>query len=304
MHCTVVGSLNMDLVAKCPRLPKGGETLSGSEFLTTPGGKGANQSVAVARLGVECSMVGRVGADSFGQELVRNLTDRGVDTSMVWVDQRVSTGVAMILVDEKGENSIVVIKGANGTLTPSDIEGLRDVFGSSSYVLTQLETPVEATMAVARLCSELGRPLILDPAPAPSAPLPADLLSMVSVLTPNQTEAQVLTGLRVETEEDARKAGRLLCSKGVKNAVVKLGEAGAVLVNGESEYYCPGIKVDVVDTTAAGDCFAGALAVGLTEGLGWEKAISFANTAAALSVTRMGAQASIPDRSEVDRHLL
>jgi ribokinase len=297
----VVGSLNMDFVARVNRLPVPGETVPGSDFRTICGGKGANQACAAARLGGSVRMIGRVGDDVFGVELRDSLQESGVDVSAIHRTQRIPTGVALIFVDKAGQNEIVVAPGANGALTPADVEAvLSSAIGG--YLLIQLETPLETVMAAARAARSRGLTVILDPAPARS--LPPELLSTVDILTPNETEALALLA-RPDTSIEsagAQAVARAIRALNGGTAIVKLGANGAYVSGGAAEGHFAAPAVDVVDTTAAGDTFNGAFAVALAEGRSIAEAVRFANTAAALSVMRAGAQASIPTRDEVDRH--
>ena len=295
----VVGSLNMDFVAQVERLPLPGETVHGSGFRTIPGGKGGNQACAAARLGGRVRMVGRVGDDAFGEQLLAGLRSVGVDVQGVRVTEATSSGVALILVGARGENQIVVTAGANGCVTTFYVEtALRDA--SSGYLLLQLETPLEAVAAAAAIGKRRGMTVVLDPAPA--CALPASLLASVDILTPNESEALMLLGRRDATVslEDAPAVARALRNLGVGTVILKLGANGAFLSSSSGQHHFAAPKVDVVDATAAGDTFNGALAVALAEGKQVADAITFANRAASLSVTRLGAQASIPSRAEVD----
>jgi ribokinase len=283
---TVVGSANMDLVARVERFPAAGETLLGSAFSTFVGGKGANQSAAVARLGGSCRLIGRVGADPFGEAIRRELAAHGVDVSALAVDPEAPTGVALILVDADGQNQIVVAPGANANVVPGQ------VVGEASVVLVQLEVPDAAVLAAARL----GR-CVLNPAPA--RPVPEEVWPGLWVATPNETEASALTGVQVTTPESAVRAGLDLMRRGVENVVVTLGASGCVWVSASGDLHVPAPAVRAVDTTAAGDCFSGALALALAEGHGFESALPWAVRAASLSVTRPGAARSMPSRDEV-----
>lgn len=298
----VVGSLNMDLVVYCARRPGPGETLTGTHFSTVPGGKGANQALAAARLGGRVTIVGRVGDDDFGGRLVDSLYGAGADVSRIARTGGVSTGVALITVDGDGENSIVVVPGANGRLTPADVERNAELVAGAGALLLQLEVPLETVTAAARVAAEAGVPVLLDPAPAPSEPLPAELLQATDILLPNQHEAAVLAGSAVpEDLTTARVVASDLLGLGPRVVVLKLGLQGALIATGSSCSHVPGIKVPVVDTTGAGDAFGGALAVALAGGMDLAMGVAFANRAGALSVTRRGAQPSMPTRPEVDR---
>ena len=295
----VVGSLNMDFVAQVERLPLPGETVLGGGFRTIPGGKGANQACAAGRLGGRVRMVGRVGDDESGEQLRESLRAAGVDVSAVQSTAGTPSGVALIVVQTNGQNQIVVAGGANGLLTPSDVESaLGDAEGG--YLLLQLETPIETVIAAAAMGRRRGMTVILDPAPA--CALPATLLECIDMLTPNETEALVLLGRRAATVslEHAPDVARALRDLGAGTVIVKLGKNGAFLSSASEHRHFAAPKVNVVDATAAGDTFNGALAVALAEGKGVGDAIAFANAAAAMSVTRLGAQSSIPARAEVD----
>jgi ribokinase len=295
----VVGSINIDLVARAGRIPAPGETLLGEDFATHPGGKGANQAVAVARLGHPVSMIGRLGDDGFGTQLRDHLTHTGVDITAVRTSPG-SSGVAVIVVAGTGENSIVVVPGANALLTPQDLDDSIDILRSASAVLTQLETPLETILHLAALCLREGVPLILDPAPAQA--LSKELLSKVTWFTPNETEATFYTG-NSESLDPAVTASDLL-NKGLTNLVLKLGSRGAYLATPDGQRHrIPSFPAHAVDTTAAGDCFNGAFATGLALGMSPPESARFAAAAAAISVTRPGAQPSMPTRAEV-LHLL
>lgn len=297
----VVGSLNMDLVAVAPRIPVAGETISGGRFFTVPGGKGANQAFAAAKLGGQTAMLGRVGTDDFGQAMLKNLASAGCDVAGVRGVEGPS-GVALIFVGEdSGANSIVVAPGANHKLTPAHVASEGGVFGDCEVLLLQLETPLETVTAAARYAKQRGARVILDPAPAPSGGLPDELLKAVDILTPNESEAAMLAGLapRPLTPEEAGAIARTLQAKGTGVVIVKLGEQGCLLVEGDHQQLIPAPKVKAVDTTAAGDVFNAALAVALSEGKDLMAACSFAVKAGAVSVTRMGAQSSAPSREEV-----
>lgn len=292
----VVGSLNMDLVVRTPRHPQVGETIIGSDFGTYPGGKGANQAVAAARLGGAVKMVGRVGQDDFGQALLRNVSDNGVDTAFVLRDPGSATGVALITVDDAGQNSIVVVSGANARLTPEDVARAESAFEGASVLLLQLETPLLTISAAIERARRHGLRVVLNPAPAQK--LDAGLLTAPDYLIPNQTELARLAGVQPLDEA----VGALL-SWGVPNLIVTLGEQGVLIAEGQRQTRLPAHPVEVVDTTAAGDAFVGAFAVALTEGLSTLQAATWGNAAGALAVTRRGAQPSLPNRAELDEFL-
>jgi len=295
---TIAGSLNMDFVVQVERLPQPGETVLGGGFVTLPGGKGANQACAAGRLGGRVRMLGRVGDDVFGRQLVESLARAGVDTSTVRVSAATASGVALIFVETGGQNQIVVASGANGLLSPEDVE--MELAAGEGLLLVQLETPLATTERAVALASRRGMTVVLDPAPA--RPLSDALLAQVSLLTPNESEAMVLLerrGASVSLAE-APEIARALLKRGPRGVILKLGEKGAFLADGSGGQHFPGFEVTAVDATAAGDAFAGALGVALAEGRPIAEAIPFANAAAALSVTRLGAQASMPSRPEVD----
>lgn len=293
----VVGSINMDLVAQTPRIPLPGQSLIGTDFTTTPGGKGANQAVAVARLGYPVHMVGMVGEDAFAQALVDNLASAGVETASVMRAPGPS-GVASIWLADSGENSIVAAPGANGKADPASIDKQAALIRSAGMVLCQFELPLDTVSHVFRLCSEAGVPVLLDPAPA--ATPPADTWSSVQWFTPNETEAALYLGETLKPEDGAKR----LLARGLKGVVLKRGGEGAyvAIAGGQAAWVKP-FHVEAVDTVAAGDCFNGAFAVALLEGKDPWTAARFASAAAAISVTRRGAQASMPYRAEVDEFL-
>jgi ribokinase len=299
---TVVGSLNMDFVVQVERLPRPGETVLGGGFATIPGGKGANQAVAAGRLGGRVRMVGRVGEDVFGRQLRENLAAAGVDAECVLATAGTPSGVALIFVQAGGQNQIVVASGANGRLAPEDVVPALQGAGGG-FLLLQLESPIETIEAAAALGRRQGLSVVLDPAPA--RPLADALLGSVDVLTPNESEAMVLLDRRegAVSLEDAPEVARALRRRGPRAVVLKLGEKGAFLDDGSGGRHVPGLKVEATDATAAGDTFNGALAVVLAEGRPMAEALAFANAAAAISVTRLGAQASIPVRAEVETAL-
>ena len=295
---TVAGSLNMDFVVQVRRLPQPGETVIGGGFATIPGGKGANQAFAAGRLGGNVRMLGRVGDDVFGRQLVENLARAGVDARAVRVSEATASGVALIFVEVGGQNQIVVASGANGLLSPEDVA--LDLGTAGGLLLLQLETPLETVEMAVALAGAQGMTVILDPAPA--RPLPETLLARVSVLTPNESEAMVLLDRRGSSVSlpDAPEVARALLARGPQAVLLKLGEHGAYLQDGSGGRLFEGFRVHAVDATAAGDTFGGALGVALAEGRPIHEAIPFANAAAALSVTRLGAQASMPERRDVD----
>jgi ribokinase len=294
----VVGGSNTDMVIRVPRIPKPGETVLGGAFAMTPGGKGANQAVAAARAGANVSLVARVGEDVFGERALANFAADGIDARFVFRTIGAPSGIALINVDGRGENSISVASGANALLSAADIERAGDAFGSADVVLVQLESPLDAVEAAVRKAGEKGVPVILNPAPA--RPLDDDLLRLIDVLTPNEHEAELLAGVPVRDERGARAAAARLRARGPAAVVVTLGERGAYASSREFDGLVPAFKVVPVDTTAAGDVFNGALAVALAEQQPLKEALGFASAAAAISVTRPGAQPSAPARREIE----
>lgn len=294
----VVGSSNTDMILRVPKLPGPGETILGGSFSTAAGGKGANQAVAAARAGGRVSFIARVGPDSLGDEALQGFRREGIDVRHVSRDRAQPSGVALILVGGDGENSIGVASGANMRLSPRDIEGARAAISAARVVLLQLEIPLAAVLAAAETASRAGAEVILNPAPA--QPLPDSLLRKVTLLTPNETEASLLTGIRVDSVPSAERAAKALQRRGARGVIVTLGAKGALVTCGGATYQVPGFRVSAVDTTAAGDVFNGALAVRLSEGAPLADCVRFAHAAAALSVTRLGAQPSIPSRRQIE----
>jgi ribokinase len=297
----VVGSINVDLVVRLARLPRPGETLAADELHTIPGGKGANQAVAAARLGAAVQMIGRVGDDAFGPRLRAGLASEGVNTDNVMVTADCSSGVALIGVEASGENAIILAAGANGRLTPDDVLQRQEVFRTADVLLLQLETPPETVAAAVALARKQGVPIVLDPAPAPTGPLPVAAAD-VDILTPNQTEAEALSGVVVDDLAQARIAAEALHCLGARKVVLKLGALGALLYDdqGRCEHVATA-EVKVVDTTAAGDAFTAALGVAVAEGKPLPEAVRFACAAGTLAVTRFGAQPAMPTRAEVEQ---
>lgn len=297
----VIGSLNVDLVVRTARRPAPGETVPGDEFRIIPGGKGANQAVAAARLGGKVAMLGRVGDDTFGQSLVSSLRAARVHTSRVLSTPGVPTGTALIIVEHSGQNSIVVVAGANGLLSPADVEAAAELIASAKVLMLQLEIPLDTVRKAVELAHNRGVTVLLDPAPA--QPLPPELLRQVDIITPNENEAAVLTGRPVNDLKSAKLAASDLLRQGANRVLIKLGPRGALLAEGNRFEHSQGFPVEAVDTTAAGDAFAGGLAVALVEGKDLSNAVTFANAVGALSVTRFGAQTSMPSRPEVEQFL-
>lgn len=292
---TVVGSLNMDLVARSPHIPQPGETIIGGELLTIPGGKGANQAVAAARLGAATAMVGKVGQDAFAAPLLQNLAEANIDHTFVRQDAAAATGAALIVVDDAGENSIVVTPGANHQLTPADVEGAEAIITTAKVLLLQLEIPLDAVIKAAQMARSHGVTVILNPAPAQA--LPPELLNAVDILIPNETETEILTGLPVGSPAEAELAAARLRQQGVTTIIMTLGAKGALLIVDGQSRLIPPFSVTPVDTTAAGDAFVGGLAVALAEGQPLPEAVRWGNAAGALAATKLGAQPSLPDRA-------
>ena len=297
----VVGSSNTDMVVRVPTLPRPGETVLGGTFFTVRGGKGANQAVAAARAGGTVAMIGCLGDDAFGDETLAALAAEGIAVEGIRRVAGVSSGVALILVDQGGENCIAVASGANALLGPEDVGRRAELLAPDGVLLVQLESPLETVVAAARAAHRAGTRVILNPAPARE--LPDELLALVSVLTPNESEAERLAGIAVHGERGLERAASALLARGVGAVVVTLGAAGAYVATAEQRESIPGLQVQARDTTGAGDVFNGALAVALAEGLPVRDAVRFANAAAAISVTRDGAQPAAPFRAEILRLL-
>lgn len=297
----VVGSSNTDMVIRSEHLPAPGETVLGGHFLMNPGGKGANQAVAASKLGGDVSFIARVGDDLFGQQAIRGFEKYGIRIENVRLDEHNPSGVALIMVDDAGENSISVALGANAALQQSDVDKAEAVISQASYLLVQLEIPLLVVEYAITLANAMNVPVILNPAPAQR--LSDKLLAGLHIITPNETEAEILTGQLVKDEESARLSASVLHSKGVDIVIITLGDKGAYVLSNQYDALIPSPSVASVDTTAAGDTFNGALVVALSESMGLPEAITFANHAAALSVTKEGAQASIPSRSALEAFL-
>lgn len=300
-HILVVGSSNTDMIIQMDRIPRPGETLLGGEFFTAAGGKGANQAVGAARAGGRVTFVAKVGDDMFGARALEGFASEGIDVSHVLKDSASPSGVALIFVGKDGENSIAVASGANEKLSPADVRNAKAVFAGAAVLVTQLETPLDTIEAAAEIAAQAGVPIILNPAPA--RPLPDSLLARVSIITPNETEAELLTGVAITNEQTARQAADLLLARGVQAAILTMGSRGAWVATRETQQMIPAFEVKAVDTTAAGDVFNGALAVALAEGRPLLEAVRFAAAAGALSVTKKGAQPSAPRREDIEAML-
>lgn len=295
----VVGSSNTDMVVKAERIPVPGETVTGGQFVMAAGGKGANQAVAAARLGAEVTFVAKLGQDMFGDQAVENYKREGIVTDLILRDPEHHTGVALIIVDQQGENLIAVASGANHALAPKDVEQAAERIRAADVVMLQLETPMDTVQFTAQLAADAGVPVILDPAPA--SPLEDSLLARVTYLTPNESEAERLTGIQVHDEASARAAADKLLGRGTRHVIVTLGSKGALVAGPDGTSLIPSHAVAARDTTAAGDAFNGSLASALGRGMNLEQAVRQASLAGALSVTRMGAQPSLPTEEELRR---
>jgi ribokinase len=293
----VIGSCNTDMVIKADRLPIPGETVIGGTFLMNAGGKGANQAVASARQGGKVVFVSKTGNDVFGKQSIELYKSEGINTDFIFSDSKLPSGVALIMVDAHGENCIAVASGANGSLVPADLEKAKAEVESADYVLMQLEIPIETVEYAAEMAAAKGIPVILNPAPART--LSDKLLKSLFLVTPNETEAEILSGIKVFDWESAKQAANVISSKGVDNVVITMGAMGAFIKEKDQYHIVEAIKVDALDTTAAGDSFSGSLCVGLSEGKSILESVKSAAKVAAITVTRMGAQSSIPYRSEL-----
>ena len=297
----VVGSSNIDLISQVPRLPRLGETLVGNSFHMGYGGKGANQAVMAAKLGALVTMVTKLGRDVFGEGTLKNYRTQGIDTSHVLFDDVLSSGVAPIFVDDHAKNFIVIVPGANMGLSPADAQAAREAILSASLLVCQLEIPIETTLEAFRIAKSGNVRTILNPAPA--APLPDELLRLADICAPNETETELLTGMPVNTLEQATDAARALLERGPKTVLLTLGERGALLADKNKVEHISAVRIKAVDPTGAGDAFIGSLAVFLSEGAPMRDAVLRANAVAALSVTRIGTQVSFPLRAEADLFL-
>ncbi len=300
-NLVVVGSLNMDLVVRAPHLPLPGETILGRDFLTAPGGKGANQTVAAAKLGATVRMIGRVGGDDFGRALRANLRAAGADDTYVSTEDSTATGIAIIEVEDSGQNTIVVAPGANAHVTRADVDAARSIIASSKAVIAQLEIPLDTVLHVLNVARAAKVLTILNPAPA--QPLSTEILSLVDLLIPNETEAAQLTGIEVSDDASAEQAARQLRERGARTVVITLGERGSLVLDERGTRRSPSFKIKAIDTTAAGDAFVGALATAYATHGDIEVALREANAAGALAATKLGAQPSLPTRAELDDFL-
>lgn len=292
----VIGSANTDMVVKSKTLPSPGETILGGTFFMNAGGKGANQAVAAARLGGNVTFIAKVGNDIFGRQTIEGLQKENINTDFVFIDADSPSGTALIMVNDDGENCIVVAPGANATLLPADIGKIKGIT-DAGIILMQLETPMETILTVAKNAKANQQKVIINPAPAQA--LSDELLNGLFLITPNETEATLLTGIKVVDDNSASQAAEIFLNKGVQNVIITLGKQGAYFQNKNETLKINAPVVNAIDTTAAGDTFSGALTVAITEKMTWDNAIQFAVKAASVSVTRMGAQASVPYRNEI-----
>ena len=295
----VLGSINIDLVVRCPHLPAPGETIIAGESLEIPGGKGANQAVSAARAGGDVSMIGRVGDDAFAGTLLENLRRENIDTSQVGETDDCASGLAVVAVEASGENAIMVVPGSNGRVSPTDVLAAADVIRGADVLLLQLEIPLDAVIAASEIAADSGVPVILDPAPMPAS-LPSQILS-VDFVCPNRSEASAIVGRRIETVDAARDAAAPLHQQGARNVIITLGGDGAVVSDGDLVEWIKAFPITPVDTTAAGDAFAGAFAVRLADNASLIEAARFAAAAGAIAATRLGAQVAMPTRSEIEQ---
>ncbi|MDF0554947.1 ribokinase [Kamptonema sp. UHCC 0994] len=303
MSIIVFGSINIDLIAKTPRLPLPGETLLGHHFFTAGGGKGANQAVAASRLGITTHLIGRVGGDNFGQELLTSLQSYGLNTDKILIDKSTHSGIAIIAVEDSGQNNIIVIPGANNCINDTDLERLKEILPKATALLLQLEIPLQVVQSAAKIACEAGVKVILDPAPFRSD-IPLDFYRLIDIITPNEVEASQLVGFSVNNQETAAQAAVKLRQFGVNNAIIKLGAKGVVCATADESFFIPAFAVEAVDTVAAGDAFNGGLAAALDAGLSLREAVVWGAAAGALCATKNGAQPAMCDRATFDAFLV
>lgn len=294
----VIGSMNMDLVVKTARLPKPGETIEGDDLKLIPGGKGGNQAIAAAKLGMDVLMVGHVGNDSFGRKLIEELSNQNVNIENVTIEPNTATGTAVILVDEFGENSIVISAGSNGRVCKEDINKIENEIRSAKVVLLQYEIPVEVIQHTINIVDKENALMIVNPAPAKQ--ISKDLISKIDILIPNETEAALLTGIEITDINSAKKAGKKLLALGIEIVIITLGELGALLLTNDLVKHIPAQKVKAIDTTAAGDAFVGGLATAIAKHFPLPSAVAYGCCAGTLATTKLGAQTSLPGKKEVD----
>ncbi|NCD33737.1 MAG: ribokinase [Spartobacteria bacterium] len=292
----IAGSINMDIVTRMPRFPHPGETMHGLSFNTFPGGKGANQAVALSKLGADVTMIGKVGSDMYGRNYMEYFADMDMNCSGVEWEETTSTGTASISVAESGENNIVIVAGANGHVDSDFITRQSAIISSSDILLLQLEIPMESVLTAAEIAHKSGTMVILDPAPA--CPVPLELLQYVDLVTPNETEAEILSGMKINTPADMEEAGRKLLAQGAKTVIIKAGSRGAYVITPDSTEHIPGFTVTAIDTTAAGDSFNAGLAHALGEKHPLHAAVRFAHAVAAIATTKLGAQSAMPSMTE------
>ncbi|MGB3403522.1 MAG: ribokinase [Microcoleaceae cyanobacterium] len=302
MSLIVLGSLNMDLVAQTPRLPTPGETVQGQQFFTASGGKGANQAVAAARLGAVTSLIGRVGDDQFGADLLSGLKADQVNIEQIFIQPQIASGVAIITTNHQGENTIVIVAGANGKVDQTDVQRMLPLLPNATALLLQLEIPLATAIAAAKVAKNAGVTVILDPAPAPDN-LPEELYGLIDIITPNETEAQRLTGVEITNKKSWIKAANILLERGVKTVVIKLGAKGVFCMSSSQQFYIPSFPVQAIDTVAAGDAFNGAMATALDRGLSLREAMVWGAAAGALTTTKIGAQPALPHWEIFDNFL-
>ncbi|WLD93840.1 ribokinase [Alkalihalobacillus sp. AL-G] len=301
MNILVIGSFMMDLVVRTPRAPQKGETIIGTHFSRYPGGKGANQAVSAARLGGDVTMVGMLGNDSFGDDILEELQINQINTKFILRDNTSSTGIGLVTVEEDGNNRIVIVPSANLNYRPTDLVNVESLIEKADILLVQLEMDISVTEEAISCAKQYGVPVILNP--APGRKLEDHLFEKVTYLTPNETEAELLTGIKINSIEDVKEAGNVLLSKGVENVVITMADKGALIVNQLGSYHVPGYPVDIKDTVAAGDAFNGGLAIGVASGKSLKDAIHFANAVGALTVTKEGAIPSVPYLNEVQEFI-
>lgn len=295
----VIGSSNMDLVVSTEHFPLPGQTVMGNKFMTNFGGKGANQAVAASLLGGDVTFICKVGNDNYGREMIEKFQKDGIDTQYVTATDQAATGIAVITVDANGENTIVVASGANGLLASEDIRNAEPAISQADVLLMQLETPIEPLCTAAQMAHEKGKYVILNPAPAPKAPLPSDMLRHIDLIIPNETEATSITGVEISDLQSAERAMKALKELGAKDVMITLGEKGVLAYEDVKVKLFPACKVQAIDTTAAGDTFCGALSVAICQGREMKEAIAFANKAAAYTVQHEGAQCAMPHLNDL-----